>query len=579
MWLFADLHRPSPENLRRSVDKILAALRGTKKVDLFEPARIDSNVSVEDTVRTLAELVREGKFDHIGLSETRAETLRRGNAIHPISMVEIEVSPWSYEEETKKVIATASELGITVAAYSPLGRGFLTGSIKKSEDLAETDIRRNLTRFQNENIRHNTAIVDALTALAAQKGITPAQLCIAWVGALGATMLPLPGSSNAKRTLENLAGGSVVLTQADMDAVARVLAAHPTRVFTPHGVPDDLTATQPSSKPQVPYLSHSHPQNPPHVLHDGVHDRAIHPSHHPRTEESQGLDDRSTIHQLSSRLAQTRSHGAHESLERHAPLGGHLPERAAHSKPALRAPSEPIMFRIARARQMAKYEQRTLLATCTRPKAHSTNEHRRPAAQSACVHPPSFRPRSHGAHESLERHASLGGHLLARAAPSKQAIASNPALRRSRSCFASPRARQMARYEPHNMHASQNAQHKRTRKPSCPVRAHPRSFHPRAATQTTCRSCFVFRTSERALWPDIKNYLRTATPPGRPRPRSAAAVQSCSRPERAASPKTVSILTTIPSPRPGQLAEEEAHIGAPKHPSHTQGVELTPNST
>ncbi|KAI9065148.1 aldo/keto reductase [Trametes sanguinea] len=219
----------SPENLRRSVDNINAALRGTKRVDLFECARVASNVPVEDAIKTLVQLKNEGKFDHIGMSECSAATLRRGNAVHPIAAVEIEVSLWSYEEETKKVIETAKELGIAVIAYSPLGKGFLTGAFKSPKDLPAGDIRHNMSRFHEENFKHNLAIVDSVKALAAKKNVTPAQLCIAWVAARGPHVIPLPGSSSKKRNLENISGGSIELTQADLSEIDETLAKHPVK--------------------------------------------------------------------------------------------------------------------------------------------------------------------------------------------------------------------------------------------------------------------------------------------------------------------------------------------------------------
>ncbi|KIK23398.1 hypothetical protein PISMIDRAFT_679360 [Pisolithus microcarpus 441] len=213
----------SPANLRRSVETINEKLRGTKRLDLFESARVDPNVPIEVSIAALAELKNEGKLDHIGMSECSAASLRRGNAIHPISVVEIEISPWSCEEETKNVIATANELGIAVAGYAPLGRGFLTGQIKRFEDLPEGDFRRTLPRFQEDVMRHNFAIVDALSDIAKKKNVTSAQLSIAWVGALGPHVIPLPGSSHAKRTLENCAGGDIELTQEELDEINRVI--------------------------------------------------------------------------------------------------------------------------------------------------------------------------------------------------------------------------------------------------------------------------------------------------------------------------------------------------------------------
>jgi len=152
--------------------------------------------------------------------------LRAHRAAPEVAAVELEVSPWSYTQEAKDVIATCAELGISVLAYSPLGRGFLTGQIKKPEDLEEGDFRRSLSRFQEENLKHNFAIVDALTEIATRKGITPAQLSIAWVSARGPHVVPLPGSSNAKRTLENIAGGNVELSDEDLSEIDRVLSSH-----------------------------------------------------------------------------------------------------------------------------------------------------------------------------------------------------------------------------------------------------------------------------------------------------------------------------------------------------------------
>ncbi|KAI0751220.1 aldo/keto reductase [Daedaleopsis nitida] len=227
------------DNLRASVDSCITALRGTKKIDLFEPARLDGKASVENTVGALVELLKEGKFDHIGLSECRAESLRRGNAVYPVSVVEIEVSPMSYEEETKKVLATAQELGIAVAAYSPLGHGLTTGSIQSAQDLANSGFSR-FTRFQEENWKYNKRLVDALVAMAARKGCTPAQLSIGWVAALGEKVIPLPGSSRKERTLENLAGGDIELSKAELDEIAQIMATNPVHGERYWGSADDL---------------------------------------------------------------------------------------------------------------------------------------------------------------------------------------------------------------------------------------------------------------------------------------------------------------------------------------------------
>ncbi|TFK84623.1 aldo/keto reductase [Polyporus arcularius HHB13444] len=219
----------SPENLRRSVDTINEKLGGIKKMDLFECARVPSDVPIEEVIKTLTGLKEEGKFSYIGMSECSAATLRKAHSVHPIAAVEIEVSLWSYEEETKKVIATAKELGITVAAYSPLGRGFLTGTIKSPKDLPAGDMRHRFTRFQEDVFNHNMALVEGVKAIAEKKGVTPGQLALAWVTSLGDHVVPIPGSSNKKRNLENIAAGEIELTAAEIAEVNAILAKTPVK--------------------------------------------------------------------------------------------------------------------------------------------------------------------------------------------------------------------------------------------------------------------------------------------------------------------------------------------------------------
>ncbi|THH16555.1 hypothetical protein EW146_g4105 [Bondarzewia mesenterica] len=222
----------SPENVRRSVDLILEKLRGTKKLDLFESARVDPKHPIEETMKVFSDLVAEGKFDYIGLSECSAETVRRASAVGPVAAVEIEVSPWSYTQETKDVIAVCKERGIAVVGYSPLGRGFLVGQIKKPSDFEGSTLCNSspcaiINTSLQRNMKHNFAIVDALKAIADKKGITPAQLCIAWVAALGSHVIPLPGSSNKKRTIENLSGGDIELSADEIEEIGKVLETHP----------------------------------------------------------------------------------------------------------------------------------------------------------------------------------------------------------------------------------------------------------------------------------------------------------------------------------------------------------------
>ncbi|KAF8832134.1 aldo/keto reductase [Lentinula edodes] len=221
----------SAENLRASVDNCQKVLGPIKKIDLYQPARIDPKVPFETIMSNLIALRDEGKFGHIGLSECKGSTLRKAYALHPgsVAAVEVEVSAWEYGQQQKDLIAAATELGVSVLAYSPLGNGLLTGTIKSSADLEEGDFRSMLDRFKEDNIKANLAIVEGLKAIVENRkpAITVGQLCIAWVASLGPTMIPLPGSSKASRTLENLEAGDVELTSEEIKAVEKVVADHP----------------------------------------------------------------------------------------------------------------------------------------------------------------------------------------------------------------------------------------------------------------------------------------------------------------------------------------------------------------
>ncbi|KAJ7628795.1 aldo/keto reductase [Roridomyces roridus] len=185
------------EGLRKSVENITKALGPHKKLDLFQPARMDPKVTPEDMMQEgLVALLKEGYFLHIGFSECNATTLRRAHAVHPVTAAEIEVSLWVYEQEQQVIIATASELGVSVSYLRPIGHGFLTASITSQAEVPKGDFRAHLTRFNEENLPHNLRIVAPILALA--------QLCIAWVAALGLHVIPLPGK--VSRTLENLQG-------------------------------------------------------------------------------------------------------------------------------------------------------------------------------------------------------------------------------------------------------------------------------------------------------------------------------------------------------------------------------------
>ncbi|KAF9078709.1 aldo/keto reductase [Rhodocollybia butyracea] len=213
--------------LRSSVDNIIRALGPNKKLDLFQPARIDRTLPVESIMTNLVALLEEGKFSHIGLSECNANTLRKAHSVYPVTAAEIEVSAWEYGEEQKAVIAAATELNISVLAYSPLGRGFFTGKINSLADIPQGDLRTRHDRFKEQNFNANLAIVDGLKAIADRKGVLVSQLCIAWVASLGSTVIPLPGSSKASRTLENIQGGDMELTEEEVKAIDAVLSANP----------------------------------------------------------------------------------------------------------------------------------------------------------------------------------------------------------------------------------------------------------------------------------------------------------------------------------------------------------------
>ncbi|KAJ7266868.1 aldo/keto reductase [Mycena haematopus] len=218
--------RSSPmENLRKSMLTIERALGPHKKMDLYEPARIDQTMPIEETMANLVVLLKEGHFSHIGLSECSAKTLRRAHTVYPVTAAEIEVSLWAYELETKKVIDTARELGISIIAYSPIGKGFLGGRFSSASELPVGDYRARYTRFQDDTLAHNMRLVSALPGLAAKKRVTPAQLAIAWVAALGPHVIPLPGSSTASRTLENCAADDIELTVDEMAALCAMATA------------------------------------------------------------------------------------------------------------------------------------------------------------------------------------------------------------------------------------------------------------------------------------------------------------------------------------------------------------------
>jgi aryl-alcohol dehydrogenase-like predicted oxidoreductase len=197
---------------------------GVEHIDLYYQHRTDPGVPIEETVGAMAELVADGKVRHLGLSEASADTLERASAVHPIAALQSEWSLWSRDIEGA-VVDSARELGIGIVAYSPLGRGFLTGQITSPDDFPEADFRKYLPRFQGENFAGNIALVDRVRALAEAKGCTPGQLALAWVLSRGDDVVPIPGTKRRSYLAENVSALEVELTPADLVAIEEVFPA------------------------------------------------------------------------------------------------------------------------------------------------------------------------------------------------------------------------------------------------------------------------------------------------------------------------------------------------------------------
>jgi aryl-alcohol dehydrogenase-like predicted oxidoreductase len=214
----------SPANIRRAVEGSLKRL-GIDVIDLYYQHRVDPNVPIEDTVGCMAGLVKAGKVRTLGLSEAGPDTLRRAAKTHPIAALQSEFSLWTRDVESNGVLATCHELGITFVPYSPLGRGFLTGAIQKLDDLDASDWRRtNYPRFQEEALQANLKLAAAVKELAAEKGITPAQLALAWILAQGEDMVPIPGTKRVRYLEDNMGTLNVTLTAADLKKISTKLA-------------------------------------------------------------------------------------------------------------------------------------------------------------------------------------------------------------------------------------------------------------------------------------------------------------------------------------------------------------------
>ncbi|WP_037315870.1 aldo/keto reductase [Amycolatopsis orientalis] len=209
--------------VKQSCEKSLRRLN-VDHIDLYYQHRVDPNTPVEETWGALSELVDEGKIRFAGISEASAETIRRAHAVHPVTALQSEWSLWTRGIEGE-ILSTVRELGIGVVPFSPLGRGFLTGGVTSVKDLPEDDMRRNLPRFAEGNFERNMAIVEALRALAEQKGVTAGQLALAWVQAQGDDVVPIPGTKRRKYLEENAAAAELELSEVDIAAIEKAAPA------------------------------------------------------------------------------------------------------------------------------------------------------------------------------------------------------------------------------------------------------------------------------------------------------------------------------------------------------------------
>ncbi|CAI9395324.1 aldo/keto reductase [Citrobacter freundii] len=213
--------RGDAEYVRQACDASLKRL-GVDYIDLYYQHRVDPNTPIEETVGAMADLVKAGKVRYLGLSEAAPETIRRAHAVHPISALQTEYSLWSRDPEDE-ILPTVRELGIGYVAYSPLGRGFLTGQIRSIEDLAEDDYRRHAPRFQGESFQKNLDLVAEIETMAREKGCTPAQLALAWLLAQGKDVVPIPGTKKRARLEENVEALEVCITAEDRSRIDRIL--------------------------------------------------------------------------------------------------------------------------------------------------------------------------------------------------------------------------------------------------------------------------------------------------------------------------------------------------------------------
>jgi aryl-alcohol dehydrogenase-like predicted oxidoreductase len=224
----------SAEHVKSSIEGSLERL-GTDYVDLYYQHRVDPNVEIEETVGAMAELVKEGKVRHLGLSEAAPETIRRAHAVHPITALQTEYSLWTRDVEAE-ILPTCRELGIGFVPYSPLGRGFLAGRFSSLDQIPEDDFRRNNPRFQGENWERNQRLAAKVREIAEEKGITPSQLALAWVLAQGDDIVPIPGTKRRKYLEENAAATEVELTEDDLARIESELPEVSGDRYAPEGM-------------------------------------------------------------------------------------------------------------------------------------------------------------------------------------------------------------------------------------------------------------------------------------------------------------------------------------------------------
>jgi aryl-alcohol dehydrogenase-like predicted oxidoreductase len=224
----------SPAYVREACEGSLGRL-GVEHIDLYYQHRVDPKTPIEETIGAMAELVKEGKVRHLGLSEAGAATIRRAHEVHPITAVQSEYSLWSRDVE-EEVLPTLQELGIALVAYSPLGRGMLSGRFRSREEIEEGDFRRYAPRFSEENIEHNLGLAQRVSELAQAKGVTPGQLALAWVLSRGEQVVPIPGTKRVKYLEENLKAADIELTREESEQIAAAIPRAAGDRYDPQGM-------------------------------------------------------------------------------------------------------------------------------------------------------------------------------------------------------------------------------------------------------------------------------------------------------------------------------------------------------